>query len=338
VYFFGDLKSPTDIYGADYFKKTWGDFYHNIAIFGGMWDALYYEDDKPAAVIEIKTTKRVEDWSIGAPEYYAIQAALYAYLLGVDDVVMVGSFLEDPDYEHPERFVPSADNTVVDDFKISERFPQFQAHIDRAMEWWNEHVLTGISPAFDEKRDEEILKALRKNTVSADTGIDALIAEGENLKSEIDAVTASIADKEKKLSEIKDKVKTYCMDQFREGDKKVAITGKKYEWILSKTESTDIDKKALKADGLLQKYTIPKIGYRFTQNPIEVQGEVPEPKEEPKVKIASRNLYFYNTALSRYEMVDKGSPIPKEASVWEKITKKAYNEAITEGLKKEETA
>ena len=25
VCFFGDLKSPTDIYGKDYFKKTWGD-------------------------------------------------------------------------------------------------------------------------------------------------------------------------------------------------------------------------------------------------------------------------------------------------------------------------
>ena len=56
-------------------------------IFGGMWDALYYENGKVAAVIEIKTTKRAEDWSNGAPGYYALQAALYAYLLGIDDVL-----------------------------------------------------------------------------------------------------------------------------------------------------------------------------------------------------------------------------------------------------------
>ena len=178
VCFFGDLKSPTDIYGKDYFKKTWGDFFPNEPIFGGMWDALYYEKGKVAAVIEIKTTKRAEDWSNGAPGYYALQAALYAYLLGIDDVVMVASFLEEKDYEHPEKFVPSSDNTIIDEFRVSERFPQFQAHIDRVVDWWNAHVVTGISPAFDEKKDEEIHKSCAKH-VEADNDTEALMPEGE---------------------------------------------------------------------------------------------------------------------------------------------------------------
>jgi hypothetical protein len=269
VYFFGDLKSPTDIYGKDYFNKTYGDFFKNVEIFGGMWDALYYENGKVAAVIEIKTTKRAEDWSNGAPGYYALQAALYAYLLGIDDVVMVASFLEEKDYEHPEKFVPSSDNTIIDEFKISERFPQFQAHIDRAVDWWNAHVVTGISPAFDEKKDEEILKELRKNTIETDNDIAALIAEGEALKNEIDAVTDTIAEKEKRLKVVTDLIKQHCLSQFREGDKKVAVTGAKYEWIVSRTESTEIDKDALKKDGLLEKYSKPKVGYRITQSLIK---------------------------------------------------------------------
>ena len=270
VYFFGDLKSPTDIYGKDYFKKTWGDFFSSIICFGGMWDALYYDDQgRISAVIEIKTSKRVEDWSNGAPENYALQAALYAYLLGVDDVVMVASFLEEGDYDHPENYVPSSENTILDEFSISERFPHFKAHIDRAMVWWNDHVLTGISPDFDETKDADILKELRKNTISVDTDIDALIEEGEKLKEDLDTKSKAFADDEKRLSEIKDIVKKHCMDKFREGDKKVAITGKKYEWVLSKTESSDIDKAALKKDGLLKKYSVAKTSYRFTQNSIE---------------------------------------------------------------------
>lgn len=272
VYFFGDLKSPTDIYGKDYFNKTFGDFFKNVEIFGGMWDALYYEDGKVATVIEIKTTKRAEDWSNGAPNYYALQAALYAYLLGIDDVVMVASFLEEKDYEHPEKFVPSSDNTIIDEFKISERFPQFQAHIDRAKDWWNAHVVTGISPAFDEKKDEEILKELRKNTIEADSDIAALIAEGEALKNEIDAVTNTIAEKEKRLKIVTDLIKQHCISQFRDGDKKVAVTGAKYEWIVSRNETTEIDKDALKKDGLLSKYSKTKSSYRIIQNPIE-KGE-----------------------------------------------------------------
>lgn len=269
VYFFGDLKSPTDIYGKDYFNKTYGDFFKDIEIFGGMWDAIYYENGKVAAVIEIKTTKRAEDWSNGAPNYYALQAALYAYLLGIDDVVMVASFLEEKDYEHPEKFVPSSDNTIIDEFKISERFPQFQAHIDRAVDWWNTHVVTGISPTFDEKKDEEILKELRKNTIEADSDIAALISEGEALKNEIDAVADSIAEKEKRLKTVTDLIKQHCMSQFREGDTKVAVTGAKYEWIVSRTETTEIDKDALKKEGLFDKYTKRKTSYRITLNEIK---------------------------------------------------------------------
>lgn len=272
VYFFGDLKSPTDIYGKDYFKKTWGDFFKGVDIFGGMWDALYYEDGKIVSVIEIKTTKRAEDWQNGAPEYYALQAALYAHLLGVDEVVMVASFLEEKDYEHPELFVPSAENTMIDEFKISERFPRFQAHIDRATDWWNAHVVTGISPTFDEKKDADILKELRKNLVTVDTDIQTLIAEGEILKIEISAVTDTVVDKVKRLKEITEALKKYCMGQFRKGDTKVAVSGMKYEWILSKSESTEIDKDALKKDGLLDKYSKPKIGYRFTQSLIKKEG------------------------------------------------------------------
>ena len=273
TYFFGDLKSPTDIYGKDYFKKTWGDFFNDVEIFGGMWDALYYEDGKIASVIEIKTTKRAEDWTGGtAPDHYALQAALYAYLLGVDTVVMVASFLEDEDYEYPEKFVPSVNNTIIDEFNVSERYPQFQAHIDRATDWWNEHVMTGISPQFDEKKDADILKELRKNTITVDGDIDALIEEGGRLKDEIDAILEKVTDKQKRFDEIKKAVKAYCMNQFRDGDQRVAIPGERYEWVLSKSVSTEIDKKALEKDGLLEKYSKPKITYRFTQSHIKKGG------------------------------------------------------------------
>jgi len=45
-------------------------------------------------------------------------------------------------------------------------------------------VVTGISPEFDERKDADILKELRKNTITIDTDIDVLIKEGERLKDE----------------------------------------------------------------------------------------------------------------------------------------------------------
>lgn len=260
-----DLISPTDRYGADYFNKTWGDFFGDNPHLGGMWDYLGVDEEgKVDTVLEMKTTKRIEDWQNDVPEYYALQAALYAYLLGVDNVIMVASFLEEKDYNDPSKFVPNIKNTITVEFKVSERYPDFAEKVATVEKWWADYVDTGISPAFDEKKDAEILKALRTHNLTPDTDITALIAEAESLKTEVDKATAAIADKEKRLKEVNDIIKEHAMKQFREGDKKVEVKGSTYTWTVSRSETTTINKKALEADGLLEKYQTKTEQYRMT--------------------------------------------------------------------------
>ena len=260
-----DIITPTDIWGKDYFNKTWGDFFPDSPHLGGMWDYLSQgEDGKVDAVLEMNTTKRAEDWENDVPEYYALQAALYAYLLGVDNVIMVASFLEENDYEDPKKFKPSAKNTITVEFKVSERYPDFAEKVARVEKWWEDHVDTGISPKYDEKKDAEILTALRTNTLTPETDIEALVAEAEALKKELDEVAASTAEKEKRLKTINDIIKEHAMSQFRDGDKKVEVKGSVYVWTVSRSETTGIDKDALKADGLLDKYSKKSVQYRMT--------------------------------------------------------------------------
>lgn len=260
-----DLITPTDRYGQDYFNKTWGDFFPENPYFGGMWDYLGVDENGTVdTVLEMKTTKRIEDWQNDAPEYYALQAALYAYLLGVDNVIMVASFLEEKDYEDPSKFVPNIKNTITVEFKVSERYPDFERMVAEVKSWWGEYVTGGISPVYDEKKDAEILAALRTHNLTPDTDIDALIKEAEGLKKEVDMTAAAIADKEKRLKEISDIIKEYAMTQFRDGDKKVEIKSSTYTWTVSRSETTTIDKKALEADGLLKKYQKKSEQYRMT--------------------------------------------------------------------------
>lgn len=265
VYVMTNLRTPTDVYGENYFNKTWGDFFHDVPIFGGMWDSLLVDENgKPEAVLEFKTTKRSEDWANDIPEYYALQAALYAYLLGVDDVIMVASFLADKDYDNPEAYVPTAKNTITKEFKVSERYPNFAEMVEKARAWWMTHVETGTSPVFDEKKDAEILKALRTHNLTPDTDIDALIAEAESLKMELDKAASAVADKEKRLKEITEIIKEHAVKQFRDGDKKVEIKGGTFTFTVSRSETTTIDKKALEADGLLDKYQKKSEQYRMS--------------------------------------------------------------------------
>lgn len=254
-YFWKKLISPTDVYGADYFKKTWGDFFKDEPIFGGMWDYLFVDKDgKPTTVLEMKTTKRSEDWLEDIPEYYALQAALYAYLLGVDDVIMVCTVLEDKDYEKPEAFTVTPENTFERSFKVSERYPNMAKTIKKVEKWWKEHVEGGISPKYDEKKDAEILKVLRANNLSPDSDLDALVAEAEQLQEKIDSVSAEIAADEKRLKKLKELIKEASVQQFRDGDKEVVIHGGKYDWVTSYSTSKKMDEAAMARDGVLEKY------------------------------------------------------------------------------------
>ena len=264
-----NLRTPTDIYGEDYFKKTWGDFFRDTPVLGGLWDSLLVDENgKPEAVLEFKTTKRSEDWVNDVPEYYALQAALYAYLLGVDDVIMVASFLEPKDYEKPKEFVPNASNTITVEFRVSERYPNFYRMVAQAQAWWDAHVVTGISPDYDEKKDADILKALRTNNLSPDTNVDDLIAEAEGLKTELETVYASVSDKEKRLKVVTEQIKKSLVGAFRPHDIAVEHKGGQYVWSVSKTESTEIDKAALEADGLIDKYSRKKETFRINTKSI----------------------------------------------------------------------
>lgn len=275
--------TPEDVYGKDHFRKTWGDFFRDYPIFGGMWDALIKDDNGNIEyVVEIKTVQidgrsgSLEDrWKDGeAPHYQALQASLYAYLLGVDKVLMVAVALEKQkgDYDHPEKVVPSYanGNVYIDEFRVSERYPNFEMYIEKARAWWNDHVLTGVSPMFDEKKDEEILKALRTNTIdTSETSISELLGKAEQLKSEIETVMLTLDDKQKELKAILEQVKKYALAQFRDGDTKVSIRGSRYEWVVSRSTTSELDKDALEADGLLTKYSKLKTNYRLTTSEIK---------------------------------------------------------------------
>ena len=274
TYMMSNLVTPTEIWGEDYFHKTYGDFFPEQKVLGGMYDFLLYgKNGKPTTVLEMKTTGRVEDWKDDIPEYYALQAALYAYLLGVDEVIMVASFLEPKDYDNPEKFVCSGENTITRPFKVSERYPDFEKkYVKPALKWWKDFVESGISPAFDERKDAEILKALRTNNLSPETNMAALVKEAEDLKAKLDAHAAEVAEDEKRYKVLTDMLKAKAIEQFREGDTKSVITGSRYAWEIRKTERSSIDKKRMEKDGCLEKYTVTTPAYAIYSSEIEKEG------------------------------------------------------------------
>jgi len=264
--YFLDIQSAEDVYGDDYFKKTWGNFFPNVEVFGGMWDGL-----GDNFVVEIKTTKRAEDWQDDIPIYYKLQSALYAYLLGFDRVIVTATFLEDGDYEKPEDFVPNVNNTVLFEYSMSEDFPNFERdYIQPALEFWNNHVLTGISPEYDLKKDKEILDDLRTQALPMDdTELEDMITRAEELKAEIDAIKESYKDVEKEYNDLKKSIKSYMEENVDDDVDKVTIDGNVYQWTLSKSVRNSVDNSKLKADGLYDKYVVQKESFTLRQKQLD---------------------------------------------------------------------
>lgn len=262
-YYMPGLTTPTEVFGENYFNRTYGNFFQD-PIYGGMWDFLEIEDGKAISVLEMKTTKRSEDWKDDIPEYYALQAALYAYLLGVDQVYMVASFLQSADYEDPEKFQPSSENTIIRPFKLSERYPNFKRdYIDVATQWWNDHVLTGISPPYDERADAEPLAALRTAHASGES-LEQLFAKAEALKEQYDKGAAEIAGVKKELTSVTADIKYLMEQQLRPGDTDVTYDKGAYEWKAHRYDARTADFEAMERDGVLDKYTTVSQAIRLT--------------------------------------------------------------------------
>ena len=96
------------------------------------------------------------------PENIKLQAALYAYLLQVDKFYIVASFVQPDDYEKPELYICSEGNTIIRSFSLTKDFSGFESrYIQQVVQWWNNHVKTGISPRYDNYKDRDILSDLR---------------------------------------------------------------------------------------------------------------------------------------------------------------------------------
>ena len=257
----GDLRDPTDLYGPDYRERTRYDFFDD-EVFGGMWDAVLVGEDglSVTAVLEFKTTKRPQDWAEDVPEYYAAQAALYAYLLGVDQVYMVASFLGEADLERPEAFAPSAANTAVVPFTLEGRYGGREGFEERyvfpALEWWRAHVLTGRSPAYDEgdPRDRAILEDLRTAHVEPDADSDALLEELAGRMRALAQAKAAMAADERRCKEIRALLK----DLMGGRGERAELRGHGLVCTLTTGTAYAPDEAAMAADGVWERYAVPR--------------------------------------------------------------------------------
>ncbi|AGI47951.1 YqaJ viral recombinase family [Thermoplasmatales archaeon BRNA1] len=144
-------------------KETCGyDHFHDNSTFGGLVDGYVAYGEKRKAILEIKTSHDREKWLdedgnyTKVPESYILQAGLYAELSRLDTIVFAVGFLEDEDYDRPNFWVPTEENTVL----IVMQKPDMSEPMKDAEEWYHEYIDVGETPEWTDA-DADLVKWLK---------------------------------------------------------------------------------------------------------------------------------------------------------------------------------
>ena len=155
------ILSPDEYFGPDAKSATGFNFFDD-EIFGGMWDYLLMEGNNVSAVFEMKTMREAKRTIADEKQKVdeaSWQASLYAHLLGVNSYMVVLSYLKDEDYDSPENYICTPENTIIKKRKVGSDFRR--KALPAAKAWWEAHILSGKSPEYDEMKDHDILIELR---------------------------------------------------------------------------------------------------------------------------------------------------------------------------------
>lgn len=267
---FPNVMSMEEYFGNNIEDYRYNNFKDDSKIFGGVFDfACVKNDMKTINLIgEVKTTSKPQLFANNniIPEYL-LQGALYAKLKGLDKVLFVVCFLQDADYAHPEFFVPNDTNTKLIVKKLSElyfevngEFLNIDGCLQKAEEWWYQHVVEGISPEFDEVLDKEYLDIIRKSKPSNDNELEDICSQAITLAKEIELlkVSSGINGKEKEL-----KVLEKCIKEKMIETELYSCNG--YELKESKKEKFNEKRFAEEQEKLYNKYLEEEVTYRLTK-------------------------------------------------------------------------
>ena len=267
---FPNVVSIEDYYGPIFKEYEYNNFKDDSDIMGGVIDAVSTKDDKKTItmICECKTSSHPEQWrDNNVPVSYLLQGALYSYLKGLDRVLFVCTFPKDIDYAHPEKYEVNDDNTILvvkklDDmlFDINGEYLTIKDCMDRATEWWNKYIETGVSPEFDEKLDKEYLNIIRATDMVKDNDLSSVCLQAYELNKKIKELKESsgINELEKELKLLENSIKQEMIDK--------EITNCE-QYKLSKKVSSKFNEEYFKQEhaSLYDKYLDTTVSYTLTK-------------------------------------------------------------------------
>lgn len=266
-----NIASIEEYYGNSFEEYRYNNFKDDSDRFGGVIDAVSTLNDKQTItmILECKTSSKPQLWTNGnVPVEYLLQGALYSYLKGLDKIVFACTFLKDSDYNHPEMVEVTKDNTiiVIKDlkdmlFEVDGEYLTIQDCMQKASDWWDTYIETGVSPEFDEKADKEYLDIIRSTDATQDNELEVVCSRAFEIHQQIQElkVSSGIDELEKQLKQLESSIKNKMVEED------ISSCGM---YNLKRTVKNKFDEESFKEDNseLYDKYTTEVESYTLSKN------------------------------------------------------------------------
>ena len=209
-------------------------------IFGGHIDGQMPD----GSIVEVKTTKNPEDWLNGPPEYYWIQASLYAHFLGTDKIIFMVGFTDADILADPDSFVCNEKTVARYDVGI---IPGFDDMLRKARDIYLSTVAADHTPIpdFSNPNDYRVFELLNAQ-IWDEKDVKARVDDLVNLQARMN----DYKDIEKKVSEAKERLSMYMGTHDVE-----VVNGTNFDVKINKITKQIVDTDALKRDGVFNIYT-----------------------------------------------------------------------------------
>ena len=232
------------VHGDDMFEKRVGDHEDwksdfEDDIFGGHIDGMMPD----GSIVEVKTTRNPEDWINGPPEYYWIQASLYAHFMKADKIIFAVGFTDEKTLAEPESFVANERTVAKFVVPIIDRFDDM---LKEAKAIYEDTVLKGRTaekgPGSMDSRVFDLISA----QIWTDEQLESALSDYRIHNKMLEGYKQV----EKEMQDTKDALMLY-MKAHELTDKECKTDIVK----LSRYSRTSVDTDALKRDGIYETYS-----------------------------------------------------------------------------------
>lgn len=223
-------------------------------VFAGHVDGIVFKDDGTDYILEIKTSRNLDSWRDGVPEYYRLQVSLYDHFITKQGkAYVVLGMVNENTYKDYNSWIPNSKTVAMFEMTVPE---DFEETLSKVRGWYDTYIAQGITPDYDptNKGDVELYNHLVNLTRDIDTVKKDVTRYGEVLN-QIEQAEASIQNLYDEREFLKASLKAYLTshslsslddDNIEGGGKVILGTQNREEWDLDAMKRDGIDPKKYK--------------------------------------------------------------------------------------------